>query len=132
MRPQDIGTEFEEEFAEEMGLEPVPGSGAQWHSKLDVAGGGARWSLKATAHRSYRLKKSELVEAQAACAETGEIPLMAIALDYGRDPMIAIVIDPNTFKQLAAGEFKFVTETKSDAKRRLAHLPELLREESDE
>lgn len=132
MRAQDIGAEFEESFAEEMGLDLVPGSGSQWHSKLDVSGGGARWSLKATSHKSYSLKKEDLLEIQAACAETGEIGLMAIELDHFDDPIVAIVLDPNNFKQFAAGEFQFVLETKSDARRRRAHVPELLREEHDE
>lgn len=128
----DIGRQFEEEFAEELGLEPVPGSGNQWHSKLDVTGGGARWSLKATGHASASIKKKDVLEAEEACVDTGEISLMGFALDYPDDPVIGVWMGIDTFKQLAAGELTLVTETKSDAKRRLAHLPELLREESDE
>ena len=61
-RPQDIGAEFEVEFSERHGLRKVPGSGSQWHSKLDAHGLGVRWSLKATKHGSYTIDSKDLWE----------------------------------------------------------------------
>ena len=128
---QELGTEFEEAFAEEMGLTVVRGSGNQWHSKLDVKGGGARWSLKATRAKTYTISADLIEEVEKATqgfGGTGEIGLHAFELN-GEWFVLARARD---FKEIAAGEYKLVTETKTDAKRKRAAVPELLRDEEDE
>lgn len=132
----DIGREFEEDFAEDMGLSVVPGSGNQWHSKLDVHGRGVRWSLKATRDHSFRVTEKDIKEMVLSVmgpGATGDIGMMAIRINAeGNYPMDLIVMGKSDFKALAGGEYKLVTETKSDAKRRAAHIPELLRGDDDE
>lgn len=127
------GIEFEEEFANEMGLTPVPGSGSQWHSKLDVSGQGARWSLKYR-DGSFRIDKAfidEAVSATVGIGGTGEIPLWAIRLS---DPKYDLVLmRKDDFKAMQAGELKVIPDkrTKTSIRTRLAEVPSLLREENE-
>lgn len=82
----NIGTEFENELAKELGLKRVPGSGNQWHNKLDVKGRGTRWSLKATGDSGFRIDASMLREAIDACGGiggTGETPVWAVRIPDG-------------------------------------------------
>ena len=133
-RPQDIGPEFEAEFIERHGLKPVAASGSQWHSKLDARGHGARWSLKATADRSYRITALDMLEAVEAChgaGGTGEMPLMAIKLMALDDPIVLVVMLEEDFMELATGEMTLVSEDRTAAKRRVAATPELLREDEN-
>ncbi len=134
-RPQDIGREFEEEFAGRYGLRAVPGSGNQWHGKLDAAGRGARWSLKATADRGYRITPRDILELLAANApgQDGLMRLMGIKTAATTEfPVVLVVMLEDDFKQISTGKVELFTETKVDAKRRLASIPELLRYEDEE
>lgn len=130
-RPQDIGPEFEKEFAEQHGLRRVPGSGAQWHSKLDAHGKGVRWSLKATKHGSYTITQQDLWELEQAHApgSDGDMRMMAIKIDALDKPAVIITMLEDDFAAIATEQRQLVTETKTDAKIRLASVPELLREE---
>ncbi len=133
--PQEIGREFEEQFAEELGLKLVPGSGSQWHSKLDVKGKGARWSLKATRHRSYSLSCDDLEELAVACYGLdgdGSLPLMAIRLYAEDDPVEVVVMLKDDFLPIVRGEYTLAQETKVNARRRLANTPELLRDQEED
>jgi hypothetical protein len=135
LRPQEIGAEFEQEFIERHGLRSVPGSGNQWHSKLDAAGRGARWSLKATADRGYRITPRDILELLAANGpgEDGAIRLMAVKTAATTEfPVVLVVMLEDDFKQISTGQVELFTETKVDAKRRLASIPELLRYDDEE
>jgi hypothetical protein len=124
------GFDFEETFAREMGLDPVPGSGNQWHSKLDETGFGARWGLKSTQFKSYPVSQGEIDEVVMACegpGGAGEMPLWAFRI--GDDEHVLIGIRPVDFKRLAAGELVLARETKAESRRRRASIPILLRDE---
>lgn len=133
-RPQDIGAEFEAAFVERHGLKKVAASGSQWHSKLDARGRGARWSLKATADASYRITPKDIFELVSAHApgSDGAIRLMAIQVGTGEaHETTLIVMLEDDFTEIATGELELVSEDKTQAKRRLASIPELLREADD-
>lgn len=124
----DAGREFEKRFAAEMGLDQVPGSGSTWHSKLDVKGFRARWSLKWHRGKTYTISRALLAEAQAATGApggTGEIALHGFSLDGDW----LVLMEASTFKAIAEGELVLVRESKADARRREAAIPELLRGE---
>lgn len=129
----NLGREFEEEFAAEMGLTPVPGSGSQWHSKLDLYGTGARWSLKYRAS-SFRIDKDfidEAVDATEGMGGTGEVPMWALRL--GDERYDLVLMRKNDFKRIQEGELKIIPEKrdKTAIRTRLADIPSLLREEEE-
>ena len=128
----EIGRKFEEDFAEEMGLQRVPGSGNQWHSKMDVRGRGALWSLKSTKHKSFSLKHDdwlELLTATYGMDGDGRDPFMAARIYAEDDPLDLVIMTTDQFKELASGDYQYVQQSKVEAKRKLASIPELLREE---
>lgn len=127
----DRGFEFEREFARRHDMKPVPGSGSQWHSKLDTHGRGVRWSLKSTQFGSFQISKAlieEIVEATESVGGTDEIPMMAIELDNRRDPIVLVVMREADFAALASEEMNLVRESKAQARRRTAEIPQLLRD----
>lgn len=129
-----IGRQFEDDFAEQMGLQRVPGSGNQWHSKMDVRGKGALWSLKATKHASFSLKHEdwiELLTATYGMDGDGRVPFMAIRIYAEDDPIDLVVMTTDDFRAIASGDYQYVQESRVEAKRRRADIPELLREEGD-
>jgi len=131
--PQEKGLLWEDEFAKEFGLEKVIGSGSPWYSgKLDVHGEGARWSLKFTENESYRLTKKDIeeaLEATGGLSGGSETPLWAIKIQDHE----LIVIRKEDFKQMQAGELNVLPEvrTKTAERARLAEIPILLREQSE-
>lgn len=133
-RPQDIGKEFEDEFVGRHGLKPVAASGSQWHSKLDARGRGARWSLKATADASYRVTPKDLFELLSGHAPgaDGDMRLMAIKIGTGtpQETVVVVALEED-FMASVTGELQLVTEDRTQAKRRLASIPELLREDDE-
>lgn len=133
-RPQDIGDEFEAEFAERHGLRRVPGSGAQWHSKLDAHGKGVRWSLKATKYAGYTISEHDLGELLLAHApgQDESMRMMAIKVNANSDnPVVIVAMLEDDFEAIATEQRQLVLESKTDAKIRLASVPELLRDEED-
>ena len=132
--PQQLGREFEDDLALEFGLDVVPGSGNQWHSKLDLQGNEARWSLKFTLQNQFPLTYNDLVEAIKACEGTGgdgAMPLWAVRFGVSDDDFI--ILRKDDFKRLAAGELELVNEAKPKAAQRKAkaRVPRLLRNEDD-
>lgn len=123
----NIGTQFEEDLAEELGLRRVPGSGNQWHSKMDVHGRDMRWSLKATDKEGYRVNREffeENLRATTGLGGTGETPMWALRFPFGdfvimrKDDFIA-----------TGGEFSVPASTSGQDRRNRASVPQLLREE---
>lgn len=126
-----IGAKFETDLSREFGLQRVPGSGNQSHSKLDLVGNGFRWSLKATDRASISIKSSDIAEAVEACFGlngTGETPLWAYRIG-DRD---MIMMDKSTFKALCVGDIRPIGEEKGKEKAnerlRRAATPSLLRD----
>jgi len=127
---QQQGRDWESDFAEEFGLELVPGSGSPWWSgKLDVTGQGARYSLKYTTKESFRITVGDIQEALEACrglGGTSEIPLWAFNIQ-GEE---LVMMRKEDFKQIQAGELNVLPEvrTKTKERTRLSEIPILLRE----
>lgn len=131
MSEQNLGLKFEEELASEFGLDRVPGSGSTWHSKLDLKGNNARWSLKATDKFRWPISARDIYEAKERClglGGDGATPIWAARIQ-GED---YIVLRKEDFKLLQAGEIKFINQNKSKSSQREARsrVPSLLREES--
>ena len=130
MSEQQQGREWEKEIADEFGLTLVPGSGAPWHSKLDITGQGARWSLKWTSKDSYRVTKEDLeeaIDATRGMGGTGEIPFWAFHI-AGQD---FVMMRKDDFKSYQQGDLVVIPEkrTKTAIRARLSDIPILLREE---
>jgi predicted HNH restriction endonuclease len=127
----DIGREFEKEFANEFGLEQVPGSGNQWHSKLDVKGMGVRWSLKSTRSQYFEIGINdirEMIEVTEGPGGNGETPIMAVRLNSGGWDEDIIIMRKEDFAAIVTEKKALFSEDKTQAKRRLADIPELLRD----
>lgn len=132
-RSIEKGREFEQEIAEELGLSLVPGSGNQWHSKLDLQGKEARWSLKYTDAKSYRLDQEdvdEAVEATQSLSGDGRVPLWLIRLQTEEYDLV--VIRKKDFFAWKSGEINLSGDDKpkqSQVRRARARIPVLLRGE---
>ena len=128
------GLEFEEEIAKELRLERIVGSGNKWHSKLDLKGILARWSLKFTSKKSFVVTQSLIDEAVDACegpGGDGSTPVWLIRIGSRKYDMILLrKID---FLQMQTEEVIYTgdTTTKSDLKRAKAAVPQLLRENNE-
>ena len=130
-----LGREFEEDLAYRFGLNQTPGSGNQWHSKLDIAGMGARWSLKFTKGRTFTIDYDLIDEAREATGGLGgggEIPIWGIRI--GDPKYTFVMVSDIDFERMFAEEVKLVrtASARAEARRRLASTPQLLRGEGDE
>ena len=131
---KNIGTEFEEDLAKEFGLRKVPGSGNQWHSKLDLHGHGARWSLKATSKKSASISADTIDEAVIACyspSGDGSIPIWAFRIEDKNHDIIAL--RKEDFVMLQKGELKLIEDPTPEhiqQKRMRAKTPTLLRDDN--
>lgn len=121
----NIGTEFENDLAKELGLHRVSGSGNQWHNQLDVKGRGTRWSLKATAEEGFRIDRKMLIEALNVVSTTGEVPIWAVRIPAGD---FITMRKEDWIRFLQEGEFTIPLD-KTAAKRLRANTPQLLRED---
>lgn len=129
--PQQQGRNFERELSEEFGLELVPGSGSTWHSKLDLVGLGARWSLKYTESGAFPITVNDLTEAETACfgpGGDGKIPIWAARVPLGD----YIIMRKEDFKALQKGTISLIEQDRPQvaARKARARQPELLREDS--
>lgn len=105
----NIGDDFEQDLSKEFGLDRVPGSGNQWHSKLDLHGKGARWSLKATSKDSISISRriiDEAIRATGGLSGDGAIPIWAFRI--GDKEFDVILLRKDDFKLLQAGEIKLI------------------------
>ena len=129
----NTGSNFEEELSKEFGIKRVPGSGNQFHSKLDAHGKGARWSLKATKNKSISIEQKTIDEAVDACFGLngdGSIPVWAFRI--GSDEYDLVLLRKEDFIALQRGELNIINEEKGkervNERRRKASLPALLRD----
>lgn len=129
----DLGTQFEIDLAKELGIKRVPGSGNQFHSKLDLHGQGARWSLKATEKASASIKVSDIIEAINACYNIvgdGSIPLWA----YRIQNYDMVMMRKEDFIEYQRGELELIEQKVDDKyKQRSARaaVPRLLRDKNE-
>jgi hypothetical protein len=128
----NIGLKFEEDLAREFGLRKVSGSGNKWHSRLDLSGRGAKWSLKATSNKSLSISEGIINEAIDACegiGGDGSIPVWAFRI--GEHDIISL--RKEDFKLLQKGKLKLINEgvkEKVTQRRARAETPSLFRDES--
>lgn len=126
----DLGTQFEIDLAKELGIKRVPGSGNQFHSKLDLHGKGARWSLKATEKASASIKVEDIIEAINACYNIvgdGSIPLWAYRIQ-GHD---MVMMRKEDFIEYQRGELELIeqkVDDKYEQRTARANTPRLLRD----
>lgn len=93
MRSRDIGDEWETELARRISGKKVPGSGAKWHSKLDVRGRGTIWSAKATEAASFRVDADMLREMRGSVGTPGALgidvtPILGVRLGGGEEVVV--------------------------------------------
>lgn len=121
---------FEHDLAEELGIQRVPGSGSQWHSKLDIQGKGTRWSLKYTDEKGINLTRATLAEAILACGGiggTGETPVWATRLN-GMDDFVTMRLSDWKSFFMENNAFK-IEQSKVQERRARAKTPQLMRED---
>ena len=124
----NIGTEFEHDLADELGLKRVAGSGNQWSSKLDVRGKGTRWSLKATLNNRFTINEEMLTEAVnvvGGIGGTGETPIWAVRLVDVED---FIIMRKSDWIRFMKEEEFVVKQTGAEKRRHTASVPQLLRD----
>lgn len=123
----NIGRQFEDDLAAELGVQRVPGSGNQWHSKMDVYGRDMRWSLKATEKNGYRLDEEffeECLRATGGLHGTGETPMWALRFPFGD----FVIMRKDDFIS-TSGEFTVPTSTRAQERKNRSTVPQLLRED---
>jgi hypothetical protein len=127
---QKAGRRWERFWATIFGTEPQPGSGNQWHAKMDVADGSITWSLKWTTHQSASISKALIREADEACYKNGDnsIPGIAIALDEGSETVV-VLRAADFMRLLWAENATYIVPSKADQKRAISRVPTLLRED---
>ncbi len=129
-------SEFETEFAKELGLERVPGSGNHWSRKMDVDGRGLRFSLKYTSDMGIHIYDDTIRENIEACeglGGSGDIPMWAFR--RGPYPDVDLVMmRKDDFIRLFGEEVKLFTpaRAKLDARRKRASTPALLRDQDED
>jgi hypothetical protein len=124
----NIGTQFEQELADELGLKRVGGSGSGWSSKLDVRGKETRWSLKATADDGFRLDRKtiqEALQATGGIGGTGETPIWAVRISLGD----FIVMRKEDWIRFMTEDSFSIQPSGSEQRRNRAKVPQLLRED---
>lgn len=136
-----IGREFEEVFADKYGVDKVKNSGAGLFFKMDAENAALLFSLKATANKSFSVKKDDLKEVFDAVKGPGGvggdiIPAMCFTLLEEEKPTpsdsVFIMLDFNDLVRLLTEDRKIFKEDKVSAKYREADTPSLLRDLDNE
>lgn len=130
---QQAGFDFEDEMAKRLGLLPIPGSGSQWYSKLDLKGRMARWSLKHTTKDRFMVTTAFVDEAVAptqGLSGDGSVPAWLIRLDSNPeyDLVMFRLKDVDGLEDAIQVTFADKTNTKASDRRERGRVPELLRD----
>lgn len=130
----NIGTQFERDFALLTKAELTPGSGNQFYATMDLEQVGTiLWSLKATqgthtGHSPIRLMDE--VESEANARGISVIPAVAVRLLAGqKDQRDIAMLSVSDLMRINVEQISLARETKAEARRREAAVPELLRED---
>lgn len=129
------GTTFEKEISRRLGLARVPGSGNQWHSKLDLTGRLSRWSLKFTEKDRYSLKQSDIDEMDSATQSLtgdGRIPLMLLRLAEPKYDLVVMHLEDFLAMQDEGVEFMESAPGTSRKRAEAAKIPGLFRRQDEE
>lgn len=129
----DIGRDFEDDWAKRTGGKTQPGSGNKWYARMDVSDSVFLWSLKATGKRSFPVSidlVEEVVTEVAGMGATRADAIPGIAIRLGNDRAHDLVVmRADDFVRLVTEERKYIVQSKADAKRARAAVPQLLRDE---
>ena len=129
--PQKEGRRFEAIWAKLFGVEPVKGSGNQWHAKLDVGTSAISFSLKHSTVDILRFGK-QTMQALMKEAREGASGDAVPAVATSEDGKIYVTFEASDFLRLAqTGDIHYVTASKGEQKRARARVPALLRDEGD-
>jgi hypothetical protein len=122
--PQEEGFEFELDLEHDLGITRTPGSGNQWHSKLDLAGKSFRVSAKSS--RSKVVVDDDLINEGLSGCDDGSIPLWAFRVPSGD----FIMMQKSDFLGFAKGEIELTFQVREKRKERMvrADTPVLLRD----
>lgn len=128
--PQKKGREFEVEHAKALEGELIPGSGNQWHRKMDVRDGVILWSCKSTDAASFRLKRDDIDEVVGAVEGPGGVDnaIPGLAIRIGNPDYDVVVLRKDDFLKLIEEDIRYLPQDKSQVKRETSKVPELLRE----
>lgn len=124
---RDKGLQWEEDWAAMVGGTIQPGSGNQWHSKLDVRTKKITFSCKWTSKESFSVTKSLIDEAKSATMAPGgdgKIPALAIRLPEED----LVIMRAQDFLDLMKEE-PIIPADKADIRRAKARTTQLFREE---
>lgn len=131
LSPREEGLRWEQIWSESVDGDVTPGSGNQWHSKLDVRGKKITWSNKWTAQSTFTVNDALIEEFVAATSGPGS---------SGSDRMgaLAVRMAHNDFIIMRAGDFldlmreePIIPSVKADQRRATARVPQLFRESGE-
>lgn len=128
--PQEQGREWEVTFSTMIGGTQVPGSGNQWHSKMDVKGNSILWSCKWTGNTGFLITNKvwqEVVDAVDGPGGTGAIPGLAIRTAEAD----VVVLRVEDFLELLR-QPPIIAAVKADNRRATARVPQLLRDDAND
>ena len=123
-----IGGDFEKRFAKKTGSQLVPGSGSQWHSKMDATHGPLVFSLKRTTKSTFTVNSHLFDELDRATSAPGgykdSLPALCISAGDMDDLVVMRLDDFMALQTSYKGMFK---ASKSEEKIEEAKTPILLR-----
>lgn len=126
--PQQLGFDFEEEFAGLLGSKVTPGSGNQWFAKMDIGDGHILWSLKHTIKDTLTVNQKLINEVENAAGAEGSMP--GIAVKVAGEPFVMLRMED--FIKIVQEEIKIAPPSRSEIKRKNAATPLILRDMEEE
>ena len=132
--PQRTGTRFERFWSKLFGVEPVKGSGSQWHAPLDVGTIAILFSLKWSGTDLLRFGRYQIWELfrEAREATKSSDRVGALAIHEDSTGKTYVIFEAEDFLRMAGtGDIHFMTPSKGSQKRARSRIPALLRDEEE-
>ncbi len=123
-KSNDIGRAWEQELEQRLGGRITPGSGNQWHSKLDLHGAAFVLSAKATTSDHYNVTRGDLLEAEQAARGEDRPWIIAVKTSERQ----TVTLDLDHFLQILETKVTYVEPDKTAALRARVSRPSVLRE----
>lgn len=129
---QKGGTRFERFFAKLLGVEPVKGSGNQWHAPLDVGSIAILFNLKFSGKDLLRFGRykiadlfAETREAVRSSDRTG-----ALVIHEEETAKTYVIFEAEDWLRMSqTGDIHYIVPSKGEQKRARSRVPALLRED---
>lgn len=121
------GRDYEEAFVKRVGGELQPGSGNKWFARMDGKDAVMLWSVKHTARRSMPIA-DHIREVVGAVLGLGGYGDMIPGLAGSANGVEFIALPTEDFFALSETKTMWIPQTKGDAKRERAKVPELFRD----